>query len=125
MGLTTLELGSNMISALSASLLACLDRLPYDVSAKSLVSIPCRFLPLLRSRKTLIRAWNGFLVGEGDRLAGGDRLMAMLGNSTAVGELGAVVSYSIDVRAGISSKLDRGGPLCSKLCRIESERRCE
>src|ERR1700733_11604890 len=47
--------------------------------------------------------------------------MAMLGNPTAVGELGAVVSYSVDVRTGVSSKLDRGLRLCSKLCRTESE----
>ena len=51
--------------------------------------------------------------------------MAMLGNPTAVGELGAVVSYSADVRTGVSSRLDRGLRFCSKLRRIESERRSE
>jgi hypothetical protein len=54
---------------------------------------------------------------DGDRLVGGDRLIAMPGNPTAVGEFGAVVSYSADVRTGVSSKLDRGLRLCSKLCR--------
>ena len=51
--------------------------------------------------------------------------MAMLGNPTAVGEFGAVESYSADVRTGVSSKLDPGLWFCSKLCRIESERRSE
>src|SRR5277367_2292827 len=125
MGLVPREAGSDMTSTFSASLLVFRDPLPKGLSAKSFVSIPFRFLLLLRSRKGFIRAWNGFFDGDGDRLVGGYRLMAMLGNQTAVGELGAVESYSADVRTGVSSKLDRGLRLCSKLCRIESERRSE
>src|SRR4051794_15715979 len=107
-GLVPREAGSDTTSTFSASLLVFRDPLPKELSAKSFVSIPFCFLLLLRSRKGFIRAWNGLLDGDGDRLAGGDRLMAMLGNPIAVGELGAVVSYSADVRTGVSSKLDLG-----------------
>src|SRR5277367_5804852 len=111
MGLVPRETDSDMTSTFSASILVFRDPLPKGLSAKSFVSIPFvsipfRFLLLLRSRKGLIRAWNGLFDGDGDRLVGGDRLMAMLGNPTAMGELGAVESYSADVRTGVSSKLD-------------------
>ena len=51
--------------------------------------------------------------------------MAMLGKPMAVGELGAVVSYSAEVRPLCSSsKLERGCR-CSKLRRTDSDRRLE
>ena len=38
------------------------------------------------------------LLGDGDLLCGGDKLMAMLGHVGPVGELGAVLSYSAELR---------------------------